>query len=159
VQRTQRARVEREKSRGEKSRGEKNTDAPNGAPVSDSHPFALFEALCDVQGHDPSDITERQKSRQLAVAKRLIADGVNPDDVARLTRYLLTQAWRTSGIDLFTIEKEIGAWQIAGKPEKAIPGSLTRLNGGLADDDPNIDPSTGKPWAYNHPKNPRSMVG
>lgn len=158
VQRTQRARAEREKRREEESRGEKKKNDADASRVGDPHPFSLLEAFVETLGQDTSEITERQKGKQLAVAKRLVQDGVTAEDVAAFTRYLLTQTWRSTVFDLFTVEKEIGAWQMAGKPERATPGSMRRIIGGR-DDDPNIDPATGKPWAYNHPKNPKVMVG
>lgn len=155
VQRTQRARVEREKSRGEKKREEKKTDDPTGASAGGVHPFSVLEAFVETIGQDTSEITERQKGKQLAVAKRLLADGVTVEDVIAFTRYLLTQTWRSSAFDLFTVEKEIGAWQMSGKPERATPGGSLSI----VSTDPNINPATGKPYPYNHPKNPRSMVG
>lgn len=104
-------------------------NARNRAPVDDSHPFALLESLCDVLGQDASVLSKTEKGKQLAVAKRLVEQGVTPRDVEMMTLWLKSQAWVTGGIDLFFLERQLGKWQLAGKPI-AVPASLTVHPGG-----------------------------
>lgn len=92
-------------------------------------PFAYVEALCDATGTDVSEISDAVKSKQGAVAKRLRASGMTPDEVRTCAGWLKSQTWRTHGIDLFTVEKERGAWEIAGKPERATKGETQSTDG------------------------------
>ena len=97
---------------------EKSATAPARARAENilATPFAYIEALCEATGTDVSEISDAVKSKQGAAAKRLRAAGMTPADVLRCARWLRSQTWRTHGIDLFTVEKERGAWELAGKP-------------------------------------------
>lgn len=110
------------------------TDAQAKPAPSPEAPFALLESLCETQGQDVSVLSKRDKDKQLGVAKRLIADGMTANDVARMTKWLMAQAWITGGIDFFLIEKQVGKWRMSGQPESVSPqtpnGSLTRMYGG-----------------------------
>jgi DNA-binding MarR family transcriptional regulator len=111
-------------------------DAP---PPSESAPFALLEALCEESGVDVSVVSGDQRKKQLAVAKRLISNGVSPPDVQRIYRWLTAQSWVTGGVDLFLVEKQLGKWQLAGKPERptdrASPANVSRMDRARASHD------------------------
>ncbi len=81
-----------------------------------AQPFDLLEALCDEVGADLSVLAKPQKDKQLSVAKRLVESGMTARDVRAMTRWLLGQDWVTSGVDLFLLEKQLGKWQMQGKP-------------------------------------------
>lgn len=90
--------------------------APNGTEVVD-HPFVMLEAMCESLGVDVADLTKPEKNKQLAVAKRMADSGVTANDVGLIARWLKSQEWRTSGVDMFTVEKERSKWVTAGKPD------------------------------------------
>lgn len=81
-------------------------------------PFEYIVALCEATGADVAELSDAVKGKQGAAAKRLRSAGMTPGDVARCAGWLTSQSWRTHGIDLFTIEKERGAWEMAGKPAR-----------------------------------------
>lgn len=99
--------------------------APNGTAVVDT-PFALFESMCEQTGVEPAEVPKADKNKNLAVAKRLAESGTTAKDVADITRWLQSQAWRTGGVDMFTIEKERMRWQTAGKPDGSKPTPLRK---------------------------------
>jgi len=92
--------------------------APEQPRANDPTPFALLEALCDVLGHDVSVLSPSEKSKQLAVAQRLIAAGMTERDVRTMTRWLKT--WMTAGIDMFSLEKSMTKWKLDGKPDATV---------------------------------------
>lgn len=85
-------------------------------PPSTDSPFALLESLCDMQGQNVSVFPKREKDKQLAVAKRLVSDGMTAQDIGRITQWLMSQSWVTGGVDMFLIEKQVGKWNMAGRP-------------------------------------------
>lgn len=92
--------------------------SPPDTPQTDT-PYALLEALCEMQGQDVSVFPKREKDKQLAVAKRLVGEGMTATDVSRMTQWLMSQNWVTSGVDMFLIEKQVGKWNMAGRPATA----------------------------------------
>lgn len=101
------------------------TDPPNHNDASASQrkpsksdPFEAFAALCDATGSDVSSISEPVKKKQLGKAKQLLEAGMTVVDIGRCAGYLASQDWRNSPIDMFTIEKERGKWELASKPAK-----------------------------------------
>lgn len=103
-----------------------SSDEDEAAPVRAGRivatPFAYIDALCEATGIDVSELSDAVKRKQGAVAKRLQAAGMTPDDVRTCGMWLRSQTWRTHGIDLFTVEKERSAWELAGKPDRASKG-------------------------------------
>lgn len=99
--------------------------APNGTADVDT-PFALFESMCEQTGVEPAEVSKADKNKNLAVAKRLAESGTTAKDVASITRWLKSQDWRTSGVDMFTVEKERMRWLTAGKPDGAKPTPLRK---------------------------------
>lgn len=93
-------------------------EAENDEEVLQPKPFEYIVALCEVTGADIASLSDAVKRKQGAVAKRLRSAGMLPGDVASCAQWLTSQSWRTHGIDLFTIEKERSAWEIAGKPSR-----------------------------------------
>lgn len=89
-------------------------------------PFDLFVALCEELGADPSQVAPAEKSRQLAHAKWLLEQGFGEQKVRACLRYLKSQTWRTSPIDLKTVVSEIGKWEMNGCPETAEPRASPR---------------------------------
>lgn len=111
-------------------------DASAAGPDSAAQPFTLLEALCDELGADVSSLSRGERAKQLAVAKRLAAAGVTPDEIRREARWLQSQAWLTSGVDLFTVEKHHARWVLAGRPEAAAPArTAPRRDVGLSNED------------------------
>jgi hypothetical protein len=96
-------------------------ETPAAPSVVVDQPYALWEALCEESGSDPAAQAPAFRTRQLAVAKRLLQQGYGEDTVRRCVRYLKSQDWRTSPIDLLTVEKEAGKWELAGSPATAMP--------------------------------------
>lgn len=94
-------------------------------------PFDYIVALCEATGADVSELSDAVKGKQGAAAKRLRAAGMTPSDVRRCARWLTSQSWRTHGIDLFTIEKERGAWEMAGKPARAKATAEAEMRRGV----------------------------
>lgn len=100
-------------------------------------PFTLVAALCDELGVYTDDLSKRDRGKQESIAKELIADGMTPDDVRRMVRWLQGQAWVTGGIDLGLIKRQRGQWVLAGKPDSVpkppspipkTPGMITNLD-------------------------------
>lgn len=102
-------------ARAKRASGEGVEDVVNEADQG-SKPFEYIVALCEATGADVAELSDAVKGKQGTAAKRLRAAGMTPADVRRCARWLTSQSWRTHGIDLFTIEKERGAWEMAGKP-------------------------------------------
>lgn len=113
-------------------RGDLDPIDPDPEP---SKPFDLLAAVLAEQGHDPQELTKRDLGRQLAVAKRLIADGVTTDEAREMTRWL--PSINITGIDLFTIERFITRYRLkadkesnATRPQRddwRMPGQLVTV--------------------------------
>lgn len=102
----------------EQSREEK--EPPPAAPSrSEPQPFDVLLALCEATGADVAELSKDVKSKQLGKAKQLLAKGKSVEDIGRCAAYLSSESWRTSGIDLFTVDKDWGKWELAGKPATA----------------------------------------
>lgn len=100
------------------SRGRgKPKSTPDTVPRSQSPPFDLFVAFCDEMQADPAEVDARTKGKQCKAAERLLAAGHSEEDMRRFVRYLRSQEWRSSPIDLMTVESEIGKWKLNGAPE------------------------------------------
>lgn len=97
-------------------------DVPPDKPArvaSKSEPFEALMALCEATGADVGLLNERDKSKQLGKAKQLLAAGMTVESIGRCAGYLASQSWRTSTVDLFTVESERGRWELAGMPTMA----------------------------------------
>ena len=122
--------------------------APDGTVVTE-HPFTLFEAMCEQTGLDPADVPTRDKSKQLAVAKRLVESGTSSSDVKSITRWLKSQEWRTGGVDLFIVEKEHMRWLSEGKPDGSKPVATRKPPANLQTNKERNDKST---WVADWPE-------
>lgn len=113
----------KEEKRTEEKGGEQKADArPRAAaPPAASAPFALVEAMCAAQGEDVSVLSRRDIEKQCAAGKRLVEGGATPEDVRRMVGWLRSQSWVEGGVDLVLVEKQVGKWRLAGKPEAAKP--------------------------------------
>ena len=98
------------------------------AIASKSEPFDALVALSDATGADIAALSASVKSKQLGKAKQLLAAGMTAESIGRCAGYLASQSWRSSPVDMFTIEKERGKWEMAGKPTHAVE----RANGNHA---------------------------
>ena len=87
---------------------------PDGGspPEPTDQPFPMLERVLEPQGTTPAVLTRQILGRQLAVAKRLIADGVTIDEVGECTTWLLKQNW-VDTVDMFMIEKKLGDFRIS----------------------------------------------
>lgn len=127
--------TERDTEKETEKRRETPPLTPPSPPVAESPsprvspPFPLLAALCDELGTDVSVLTADQRSKQLAVGKRLVAAGLTDADVRRMVRWLSAQSWVTGGVDLFLLEKQLGKWQLAGKPERVPATARAPTNG------------------------------
>ncbi len=140
VQRTQRARVQLhnqtkpnttkpERTKPTKARARDVRPVPEPLPegaVADApvgrEPTAqwqMFDAVCRAQGTDPATIPQSERGKQLSVAGRLVTNGYSAADVASVTNWILSQGWLTGAVDLFLVEKQMGKWEIAGRPDRA----------------------------------------
>lgn len=108
--------------RAEQSRTETPLPPEGDAPK----PFDLLVAMCEVIGTNPTAMTERDKAKELAVAKRLIANAATIDEIREITRYLKGQSWVTAGVDLSLIDKQIAKWRMNGRPNSASNGRSSR---------------------------------
>lgn len=97
-------------------------------PAADQ-PYALFEALCEVMEADPAGLAPSLKRKQLGIAKRLLEQGYGEAKVRACLTFLRSQAWRTSTIDLATVEAEIGKWELNGMPRTAATRASPPVNG------------------------------
>lgn len=88
-------------------------ERPTGNGVT---PFGLFALVCDEAGLDIGGYSERDKGKHMAVAKRLIAAGVDEADVRGVVRWLRGQTWRHNPVTLFVVENELGDWRAQGRP-------------------------------------------
>ena len=107
-------------------------DEPDGGDQTDSpptttQPFDLFTALCEERGQSPGVFGAAAKGKQLAVAKRLLADGIQPDDVRRIVRWLGGQQWRDS-LDMLTVEQNVARWRLAGSPDRSAAAERKRAH-------------------------------
>ena len=91
----------------------------SSSPVPLEQPYGLYVALCEEIGADESELAPSFKGQQLGIAKQLIDDGFGEDRVRKCIRYLRSQDWRTSPIDLRTVKNEIGRWEANGEPSLA----------------------------------------
>lgn len=87
--------------------------------VSLENPYGVFVTLCNAIGADESKLAPSFRSQQLGIAKQLLEDGFNAERVGRCIRFLQSQEWRTSPIDLRMVKNEIGRWELNGEPDKA----------------------------------------
>ncbi len=97
------------------------TPRADRAPVAGS-PWSVLSAFLEAVGADPgATLAPAWKSKQLATAKRLIEQGYAEDAVRACAGYMRSQDWRTAPFDLLDVEKNIGKWELAGKPEREAP--------------------------------------
>jgi len=108
-------------TRAEAEKEDLAREAPAAPAVVMDQPFALWDVLCEESDADEASLPPSFKKKQLGKAKALIAQGYGVVAVRACLRYLKSQDWRTSTVDLFTVEHEIGKWQLAGKPTTAMP--------------------------------------
>lgn len=131
VQGTQRARAtlpnKTQHNKTEPNRTLPKNDA-QARPVGE--PFEALVALCEATGADVSELSGSVKSKQLGKAKQLLADGMTVADIGRCAGYCASQSWRSGSVDMFTVEKERGKWEMAGK--RAVEQSKTSNGNGRA---------------------------
>jgi hypothetical protein len=92
-------------------------------------PYGLFEVLCEVMEADPAALAPSLKRKQLGIGKRLLEQGYGEAKVRACLLFLRSQAWRTSTIDLATVETEIGKWELNGMPATASARASPATNG------------------------------
>lgn len=93
-------------------------DAAPSATASGEKPYDLFLAMCEVFTADPSTLAPAEVKRQCGIAKTLVEQGYTSDKVRRCTAYLRSESWRDR-VDMRTVAKEIGSWEMNGEPERA----------------------------------------
>ena len=86
-------------------------------------------------GQDPSTVTGKAKTQQLAAAKHLVQSGIGTDDAKRLYRWLAPQPWvvKGGGVDLKLMAGQAGKWTLQGKPDGPVmlaPGNETMVRAG-----------------------------
>lgn len=100
---------------------ENGTNVPPAAAEATSNPaFALVEALCAALKQPVSVLSQPERAKQCVAAKRLVANGVSPPDIAAAVHWLTAQTWMTGGIDMFTVEKYLTRWRLSGKPDGTV---------------------------------------
>lgn len=99
-------------------------------------PHAVVEAFLDAQGTPHDEVSPAWRSKQRAIAKRLLEQGFGVDAVRRCTVFMLSETWR-GPFDLFDIERFIGKWEARGSPTDAAslraqrPAQITDLSPGM----------------------------
>lgn len=93
------------------------TGAENGAA---NDPWALVEELFEIVGADATQLGSRDRGKQAAAAKALLADHERTD-VLSCARWLQSQDWwRQRGIDVLTVREHMARWSAAGRPEALV---------------------------------------
>ena len=87
-------------------------------PNKNVSPYGLFAALCDEAEYDAGGFSDKDRSIQMATAKRLIhlETPISEDELRRIVRWMRAQTWRDQIITMNTIEKELGKWRAAKRP-------------------------------------------
>jgi hypothetical protein len=101
---------------------------PNGEAGAEVRPWDLLEALCVAQDVDPNLIQGGAKARSLAIAKRLIQDGIGVPEIERITGWLRSQDWVRDSVDMNLIEKQLPRWTMAGRPDVQSRGSSAKVD-------------------------------
>lgn len=101
-------------------------------------PYLLLEAILDEQGMPVADLSQAEKSKQLAATKRIAAAGLTEANVRAIVRWL--RGWK-SGVDAFSVEQKLTEWRAAGMPSEPMSAKPK------------------KPMAYNDPRNANGFVG
>lgn len=107
-------------------------DTPPKPPAADKPPIALvvdnapkpwdaWEAFGEAAEYDIGAATEKERSKALGVAKRMLEGGVSVAEIAGCTRYLASQTWRTGILSMSLVEGEMGKWRMAKRPEREPP--------------------------------------
>jgi hypothetical protein len=81
-------------------------------------PYGVFALVCEEAGLDAGAYRKADVSAQCKVAQRLMGDGLTLDEARSVTRYLRGQSWRTDPVTVWTVQKELGKWRAAGRPER-----------------------------------------
>lgn len=94
-------------------------------------PFDLASMVMAEVGVDMAMLPNHAKGKQLAVAKRLIADGMTVQEGAAIARWLLRdEFWRSKGIDMMTIESQRMRY-ISAHAAQSVPKSANDSDGGV----------------------------
>lgn len=107
-------------------------DIPPKPPVAEKPPIALvvdnapkpwdaWEAFGEAAEYDIGAATDKERSKALGVAKRMLESGVTVAEIAGCTRYLASQTWRTGILSMSLVESEMGKWRMAKRPEREPP--------------------------------------
>lgn len=106
---------------------------PSGGDESYENPFNLYEAMCNQLGIPVEALPRPQMMKQLGVAKRLAKSGVTSTDVKKITAWLQSQSWLTSGIDMLVVDKNYAKWILSGKTGAKPTSSKAPV---ITEDDP-----------------------
>lgn len=87
-------------------------DESQGSGPGTELPYPMVDAVFAVQGGSANLLQGQQLGRQLAVAKRLIKDGVTIDESRKCAEWLLGQGWVKS-VDMFLITKKLADYRLA----------------------------------------------
>lgn len=99
-------------------------DLEETSPTGDEHaarPYDVFAAVCDEAGLDAGAFRQSDVSAQCKVAQRLMRDGLTLEEARAVTRYLRGQSWRTDPVTVWSVQRELGKWRAAGRPEREKP--------------------------------------
>jgi hypothetical protein len=95
------------------------------AVVASPHGFVL--AFLEERGADDADVPKEWMSEQRKHAQALIEMGCSEGDLRRLTRYALSQSWRTTIVTVKTLRGMYGDWIMEGMPSREpLPVSANR---------------------------------
>lgn len=138
AQEEKRVERDREEKRGEKTENAHPRDVHDSSPsiefaIAPDEPeptsgkrvptpeWQMLETVWHVQDADPTVLPQSERAKQLRVAGRMIQSGYTAADAGSVTRWILSQGWLTSAVDLFMVEKQMAKWEIAGRPDGTRP--------------------------------------
>jgi hypothetical protein len=97
--------------------------------ITDDKPYGMVAMLCEENGKEVGTMPPDWASRQRGIAKRLIEQGHAIEQVRAYVRFRKT-AWNgNTPFDLRHVEKDIGAWELAGCPSVEAARASPNGNG------------------------------
>lgn len=88
-------------------------------------PFEAVEAMCEALGTDPHVMDNKTLGRQCKRAAAIVND-YSLDEIKAFTRFMLTEEWRTSPVDMFAVARGIGSWRLNGSRKRAGPSKQSK---------------------------------
>lgn len=101
----------------ERDKPARDNASARGSDHLRADPYDLYTALCEEL---EAPVETPPPPKQMGIAKRL-ARRYDAEDVRGCLRFLVSQHWRTSPIDLATVDAQIEGWILNGRPDAEPP--------------------------------------